>query len=111
MKPIHDAFNIQMAVRNGLFAALGGVLLSWQTPLQAQEGAQSTQQSNTEQPAAAGGETGGIEEIMVTAQKTTENIQDVPFSVSAVTGASLEKFQYKDLKDLNGAVPNVQFTQ
>jgi len=28
-----------------------------------------------------------------------------------VTGASLEKFQYKDLKDLNGTIPNVQFTQ
>lgn len=54
---------------------------------------------------------GFLEEVMVTAQKTTENIQDVPFSVSAVTGESLEKFQYKDLKDLNGTIPNVQFTQ
>jgi len=54
---------------------------------------------------------GGLEEIVVTAQKQEENIQTVPFSVSAVTGQSLERFQYKDLKDLNGAIPNVEFTQ
>ncbi len=53
----------------------------------------------------------GLEEVLVTAEKRTENIQTVPFSVSAVTGAQLERFQYKDLKDLNGSIPNVEFTQ
>jgi iron complex outermembrane recepter protein len=53
----------------------------------------------------------GLEEVLVTAEKRTENIQTVPFSVSAVTGAALERFQYKDLKDLNGTIPNVEFTQ
>jgi iron complex outermembrane receptor protein len=54
---------------------------------------------------------GGLEEIIVTAQKQEENIQTVPFSVTAVTGQSLERFQYNDLKDLNGTIPNVEFTQ
>jgi len=52
-----------------------------------------------------------LEQIIVTAQKREENLQTVPFSVSAVTGQSLERFQYQDLKNLNGLVPNVQFTQ
>jgi len=52
-----------------------------------------------------------LEQIIVTAQKREENLQTVPFSVSAVTGESLERFQYQDLKNLNGLVPNVQFTQ
>jgi iron complex outermembrane receptor protein len=54
---------------------------------------------------------GGLEEVIVTAQKQAESIQTVPFSVTAVTGESLERFQYQDLKDLNGTIPNVEFTQ
>ncbi|AMN45752.1 hypothetical protein ACG33_01250 [Steroidobacter denitrificans] len=52
-----------------------------------------------------------LEQIIVTAQKREENLQTVPFSVSAVSGESLARFQYQDLKNLNGLVPNVQFTQ
>ena len=59
----------------------------------------------------ATGTAGFLEEIVVTSQKVEENIQTVPFSVTAVTGESLETFQYKDLKDLNGTIPNVAFTQ
>jgi len=65
-------------------------------------------QAQSGQPTKEGG---FLEEIIVTAQKVEENIQTVPFSVTAITGESLEKFQYKDLKDLNGTIPNVEFTQ
>src|SRR5581483_440612 len=78
-------------------AALSGVLMGAGSPATAQD--------------AAGESNSGLEEVLVTAQKRTENIQSVPFSVSAVTGAALERFQYKDLKDLNGSIPNVEFTQ
>ena len=61
--------------------------------------------------AAASAPSGQLEEVVVTAQKRTENLQTVPFSVTAISGSDLEKFQYKDLKDLNGTVPNVVFTQ
>ncbi|HTO40231.1 MAG TPA: TonB-dependent receptor plug domain-containing protein, partial [Rhizomicrobium sp.] len=53
----------------------------------------------------------GLESVTVTAQKQEENLQDVPFSVSALTGKALEAFQYKDLQNLNGVIPNVLFTQ
>jgi len=54
---------------------------------------------------------GGLETVTVTAQKQEEDLQSVPFSVSALTGKALETFQYKDLQNLNGVVPNVLFTQ
>lgn len=54
---------------------------------------------------------GQLEVVTVTAEKQPENLQTVPFSVSAVTGNSLATFQYKDLQDLNGSMPNVLFTQ
>ncbi len=52
-----------------------------------------------------------LEEIVVTSQKRAESLQDVPFSVSAVTGLNMEKFHIQDFKDLTGTVPNVHFTQ
>jgi iron complex outermembrane receptor protein len=54
---------------------------------------------------------GGLEEVVVTAQKRAENLQTVPFSVSAITAQTFERFHFKDLKDLNGSIPNINFTQ
>jgi len=48
-----------------------------------------------------------IEEITVTAQKREENIQEVPISVTALTGASLEQKGLSSLSDLGEAVPNM----
>jgi len=78
-------------------AALSGVLLGIAGQVTAQESTPDR--------------TSALEEVVVTAEKRTENIQNVPFSVSALTGASLERFQYQNLKDLNGTIPNVVFTQ
>jgi len=51
---------------------------------------------------------GGLEEIVVTAQKREENMQEVPISVSAVTGEMIQTLHVHDLKDLTGTIPNVQ---
>jgi iron complex outermembrane receptor protein len=51
---------------------------------------------------------GGLEEVVVTAQKREENLQEVPISVSAVTGESIQTLHVHDLKDLTGSIPNVQ---
>jgi iron complex outermembrane receptor protein len=51
---------------------------------------------------------GGLEEIVVTAQKREENLQEVPISVSAITGQSIQTLHVHDLKDLTGTIPNVQ---
>lgn len=48
-----------------------------------------------------------LEEIVVTAQKRAQNLQDVPVSVSAVTAQMFERFVAADLTDISGAIPNV----
>jgi iron complex outermembrane receptor protein len=59
---------------------------------------------------AASNPVGQLEEIMVTAQKRSENLQDVPIAVTAVTAAMLEKIGVRDLTDLSGAVPGLNVT-
>src|ERR1043165_765172 len=51
---------------------------------------------------------GGLQTIMVTAQKRSENVQDVPISISTVTAASVQKAHTVNLEALTGAIPNVQ---
>ncbi len=53
-------------------------------------------------------DTGGIADIVVTAQKRAENMQDVPISVSAVSGDQLANMQVTTLQALQGSAPNVQ---
>jgi len=50
----------------------------------------------------------GLEEVVVTAQKRVENLQDVPISVSAVGAQQIQNLHVQDLKDLTGTIPNVQ---
>ncbi len=50
-----------------------------------------------------------IEEIVVTAQKVSQNLQDVPISISAVTGTALEQAGVKSLEDIATLVPSVSF--
>lgn len=57
------------------------------------------------------GSRGGLEEIVVTAQKRSENMQDVPISVSAVTADALANLQATSLQSLQGSVPNVQINE
>ena len=41
-----------------------------------------------------------IEEIVVTARKRDDNLQDVPLSVTAFTGDQLQRRQFRDLQDI-----------
>jgi iron complex outermembrane receptor protein len=50
-----------------------------------------------------------FEEITVTARKRTEALQDVPMSISAVTGADLAKSGYEGLHNISRVTPNVYF--
>ncbi|MDK2758075.1 MAG: TonB-dependent receptor plug domain-containing protein [Blastomonas fulva] len=49
-------------------------------------------------------------EIIVTANKRSENLQDVPISVSAVGGDALEKGRTTQIDELVTKVPNLQLT-
>ena len=46
-----------------------------------------------------------MEEVVVTATKRAESIQDVPLSVSVVTGEVVERAEVRDLLDLQSVVP------
>ena len=50
-----------------------------------------------------------IEEVIVTAQKVEQNLQDVPASVSVLPGSSIEESGANNISDLNGLAPNVIF--
>ena len=52
-----------------------------------------------------------IEEVVVTAQKRAESVQDVPISVSAFDAAALDAQQIDTFSDLQFNVPNVSFSK
>jgi iron complex outermembrane receptor protein len=52
-----------------------------------------------------------VETLVVTANKRAENIQDVPMSVSAVSGDQLEKVGITNATDLARFIPSVAITQ
>ncbi|MCE3285639.1 MAG: TonB-dependent receptor, partial [Steroidobacteraceae bacterium] len=52
-----------------------------------------------------------LEEIVVTAQKREERLQDVPVAISAVTGETLAAQRISDLYTLAASVPWVNMTQ
>jgi outer membrane receptor protein involved in Fe transport len=56
-------------------------------------------------------DTAGISEIVVTAQRTAQSLQDVPISVSAFTSEALKERQIFNTTNLIQSVPNVSFTK
>lgn len=51
-----------------------------------------------------------IEEIVVTAQRKAESIQDVPIAVSAFGAEEMQLRRIDDARDLQTAVPNLNYT-
>jgi outer membrane receptor protein involved in Fe transport len=49
-----------------------------------------------------------VEEVVVTAQKTTQNIQNVPIAITAVTAKALQQKGINDVSKLTNIAPNVQ---
>src|SRR5512143_3079695 len=58
----------------------------------------------------SGASTGGLEEIVVTATRRAENLQEVPISIVAITGDSLEMRGLDSLEQVSQGVPNVIIT-
>jgi iron complex outermembrane recepter protein len=52
----------------------------------------------------------GLEEVVVTAEKREESLQDTPISLVALSGASLEQQGVTNLNELPRNVPNLQIT-
>ena len=52
-----------------------------------------------------------LEEVVVTATKKEENVQDIAQTVNAVTGTTLDDYQIRDLTELSQIVSGVEFTR
>lgn len=63
-------------------------------------------QAQASTPSAAG----GLEEIVVTAQRRSENLQNVPIAVTAVSATQLARAGVSDVLDLRSAVPTLNIT-
>ena len=92
-----------MTTRRSNFAALasgvGLIAITSAAPAFAQD-------QPTESQAAAE-DTGALSEIVVTADKRTENLQEVPIAISAVQSEELELRGLSEAKDLSAIAPNV----
>lgn len=90
-----------MTKRNGIRAAFGLMLSCSMIPLASQAAAQTV-----DDPAPT-----GLEEIVVTAQKRSQNLQVVPIAVSAITAELVDKLAIRDARDISGMTPNVTIVQ
>ncbi|MBN7797589.1 TonB-dependent receptor [Parahaliea mediterranea] len=48
-----------------------------------------------------------LEEVIVTAQRRAEGLQDLPLSISALSGADIRKLKMHNITDIAGQIPNV----
>lgn len=70
-------------------------------------GASGQQASSTQKPAEP--QNAALEEIVVTAQYRSESLQRVPMSMTAVTAATLEARDVKNLVDYANTIPNLSY--
>lgn len=87
----------------GSLLALGVVSLSISPVAWGQE----TPDQPTEEGATDSDDSWRLQQVVVTAQKRAENLQEVPLSVSATTGEMLERLHQQDLSQITGTIPNV----
>ena len=85
-----------MSVTRKLSAAISGTILA---VMNVAALAQSTGQTSS----------GQIEEVIVTAQRRSESLQDVPLSITALSSAALEQRAVKTFFDYAGEVPSLAF--
>jgi iron complex outermembrane receptor protein len=48
-----------------------------------------------------------LEEVVVTARRKEESLQDVPTTINAVTGADIQKLNFRDFKEIASVVPGL----
>lgn len=60
---------------------------------------------------AADADTGALEEIVVTAQKKSENMQDVPISISVFDSAQIDKLHINNLDDYVKYSPSISYVR
>lgn len=81
-------------------------------PVVAQTTAPEAAATTTAEPQAAAPQTqAGLEEIVITAQKREQALQDVPIAVTAMTGATMAKAGVVDMKGVATLVPSLKVVE
>ena len=88
---MHDK---QFILRSAVSATIAGLCL----------GSAAMAQTDSGSPAASDNL---LEEILVTAQRRSQNLQEVPISVSALTGDDLDTYRFRDPSELAEQVANL----
>lgn len=91
-----------------LFTTTGGVFLVVLLGLELYSAASYAQDSAAVANSASG--TGSVEEIIVTASKRAESVQDVPVSIRALGEQELRRMGADSLEDYAGVTPGLQLT-
>ena len=102
---------MRLTVSRSALAGASLLALLTTAPVVAQSAANAP--ANPGQLATAAG-TGGynaLDEIVVTAQRTSQSLQDVPIAVTAFTAQSLAAQQINNSSDLQLTLPNITFTK
>ena len=73
--------------------------------------APTPQASDANAAPAASPQSQGLQEIVVTAQRREQRLQDVPIAITAVTAATLQANRVTNVADLSGIAPNVTVRQ
>ncbi|MGA8205612.1 MAG: hypothetical protein WB812_13920, partial [Woeseiaceae bacterium] len=101
MRNIRLSLSALPLARVGVRALAVAWLLVFAIPVRAQTGGQSAQPAEDESEA--------LQEVIVTARRREESIQDTPVAVSAFSGEALRERQIRDTKDLERITPSLQF--
>ena len=94
--PSHDGMKIRLLAATALAAGFA-------FPTLAQQAAQGSQ--------AAAAQQGGLQEIVVTAERREEKLRDVPIAVTSFNAAALQSRGITDIRGIEGFTPNVKIVQ
>ena len=86
-------FTAQALIRKAFSGAVAALVLTSQVHAQ-------------QAPAPTGEQAPGLEEVVVSAQRRTENLQTTPIAITAISGALLESRNLDNITDVGAFVPN-----
>ena len=99
--------NLAITALAALLALAFALTLALTTSAIAQEAPADTRTAAANQ--SASGYNSGLDEIIVTAQKRSETIKDVPYSVSAIGQEQIEQQHILNIEDITRSLPGVSF--